>query len=423
MKDRTEDRTEDMTKDEIEYTYTIEQQKKRGRKKKVVENEENSNILHITESSPYIKPEAQEPAKKRGRKPKGGKIIMKPTTIENDVPIVPNIILHLKCSMDDLLVYQKKMTQYVSDPLQYNPAIPPHIMTYNMNNTPTFSIYEKEQEKTSTAKTSIKTSIKSTIEEIEDTTSSTLAYKEDAISTFEKVPVLCSVCSCNTNMEIHEKDNEISNKEMNMKLNKLKIQLYKNGNPDKKSACFWCTYDYDNQTCYIPKYEADGQMYGYGSFCRPECAVAYLMKENIDDTIKFERYNLLNYLYGKIYDYKKNIKPAPNPFYLLEKYYGNLTIQEYRKLLKSEHMLVVLEKPMTRILPELHEDNEDITTNIYGSNNRMKGSVTTNGGPHNASIGGGGGSSGGGQYKVKRQSEKQKGPSKTSIMKDNFGFQ
>jgi hypothetical protein len=28
----------------------------------------------------------------------------------------------------------------------------------------------------------------------------------------------------------------------------------------------------------------------------------------------------------------------------------------------------------------------------------------------------------GGFYKVKRQSEKQKGPTKTEIMKDNFGF-
>lgn len=388
---------------------TTEQQKKRGRKKK----NDNENIESTEEPD----------NKKRGRKPKGGKIITKPTTFENNTPIIPNIILHLKCSMDDLIEYQNKMTQYVSDPLQYNPTIPPHIMTYNMNNTPSFSIYEKESQETSVRtipqqqqhpQNQSQLHEVHTMEEIEDTVSSNLAYKEDSITTiYQKKENICSLCSNNIEMEKREKHTEISNKEINTKLNKLKLQLYKNNNPDKKSACFWCTYDYDNEPCYIPKYETDGQMYGYGSFCRPECALAYLMKENIDDTIKFERYNLLNYLYGKIYDYKKNIKPAPNPYYLLDKYYGNLSIQEYRKLLKSEHMLVVLEKPMTRILPELHEDNEDITTNIYGANNnRIKPNSSTN--TTTTGIGG--------QYKVKRQSEKQKGPSKSSIMKDNFGF-
>jgi hypothetical protein len=127
------------------------------------------------------------------------------------------------------------------------------------------------------------------------------------------------------------------------------------------------------------------------------------MEENIDSSTKFERYHLLNHIYSKVYGYKKNIKPAPNPHYLLDKFYGNLTIQEYRKLLKTEHMLLVIDKPMTRILPELHEDREDFVTNIYGgkttaSQNQM------------------------GMYKVKRQSEKQQGPSKTTIMKESFGF-
>lgn len=147
----------------------------------------------------------------------------------------------------------------------------------------------------------------------------------------------------------------------------------------------------------------DDTIFGYGSFCRPECAVAYLMKENIDDSTKFERYHLLNQIYSKVYDYKKNIKPAPNPFYLLEKYYGNMTIQEYRKLLKTEHMLLVIDKPLTRILPELHEDNEDMVLNIYG------GTKTTATVPN-------------GIYKVKRQSEKTQGPSKSSIMRDKFGL-
>jgi len=202
-------------------------------------------------------------------------------------------------------------------------------------------------------------------------------------------------------------------KEINTKLKKLKISLFKNmAFMDKKSACFWCTYDFDNPECYIPKYEMDGTIHGYGSFCRPECAAAFLMKENIDDSTRFERYHLLNQIYSKIYDYKRNIKPAPNPYYTLEKYYGNLTIQEYRKLLKSDHLLLVIDKPMTRILPELHEDNEEFLTNIYGTNNSITG-------------GGGGGAtkpSTYGVYKVRRQSEKPTGVSKSSIIKEHFGI-
>jgi hypothetical protein len=272
--------------------------------------------------------------------------------------------------------------------LSYNPDIPPSILTYN--NSETFTPY-----------------INSTNSESVDTKKqSDFAYIEFEANKLKPETKLCQSCNMKLTDELISEPTEdeldlINIKDVNAKLKKLKIQLYKNNNPDKKSACFWCTYEYDNPSCYIPKYENDMQIFGYGSFCRPECAVAYLMKENIDDSTKFERYHLLNQIYSKVYDYKKNIKPAPNPYFLLDKFYGNLSIQEYRKLLKTEHMLLVIDKPMTRILPELHEDNDDFIMNIYGGN-----------APQNTS----------GVYKVKRESEKQKGPSKKSIMKDKFGL-
>jgi len=63
--------------------------------------------------------------------------------------------------------------------------------------------------------------------------------------------------------------------------------------------------------------------------------------------------------------------------------------------------MLVIDKPMTRILPELHEDTDDFILNIYGN----KAPVNTSG-----------------IYKVKRQSEKVAGPSKNSIMRDKFGL-
>ena len=369
--------------------------KKRGRKKKVIQaNKPNTETVNITitleENDGTLQPNSETNLpKKRGRKPKGGKLVTKTQETNNSNNAIANIVLHLKCSMQDLTDHNTVIKQMVTDPMSYNPNIPPSILTYNNDNS-IFTPYENIN--SSTEKQS----------ERKD-----FAYVEFEEKKLSNIQNICHSCSMKISDELPcqstDEEDDINIKDVNAKLKKLKIQLYKNSNPDKKSACFWCTYEYDNPSCYIPKYENDDQVFGYGSFCRPECAVAYLMKENLDDSTKFERYHLLNQIYSKVYDYKKNIKPAPNPYFLLDKYYGNLTIQEYRKLLKTEHMLLVIDKPLTRILPELHEDNEDFIMNIYGGTSQPNQNVS-------------------GVYKVKRESEKQKGPSKKSIMKDKFGL-
>lgn len=340
--------------------------KKRGRKKK-------SELEQIAKENENKIEEAPVP-KKRGRKPKGGKLTIKPILLNDDVNQTTNIILHLKCSMKDIENNEINKNHILSDPLSYKPMIPPNIMTYDNSEREFFNYNGEEQQ-------------------------NNLAYDNiNENSDKSKDNLICPKCQneINDNNEYEDVEDTVNIKDINSKLKSLKLQLYKDSNPDKKSACFWCTYEFDNPCCYIPKYETDENTTGYGSFCRPECAVAYLMKENIDDSAKFERYQLLNKIYGKVYNYTKNIRPAPNPYYLLDKYYGNLTIQEYRKLMKSDHMLLILEKPLTRILPELHEDLEESSNFNSGSN--MNG------------------------YKVKRQSEKQKGPSKNEIIKESFGF-
>jgi len=324
--------------------------------------------------------------KKRGRKPRGGKIVAtKQMQTANAAPI-SNVILHLKCSLNDLSEYNYKLNRIMTNPLEYNPEIPPEVSTYETSSTGFSSFSDPVNDSTSNAK-------------------------------WPSPPLqrICKVCNCvnnvdppttdtNTDISVSESESaELNIKDVNTKLKLLKIQLYKNAiQSEKKSACFWCTYDFDNTPCYIPKYEMDNTIYGYVSFCRPECAVAFLMKENIDDSTKFERYHILNQIYSRVYNCKKNIKPAPNPYYLLDKFYGTLSIQEYRKLLKTEHLLLVIDKPLTRILPELHEDSDDLLMNIYGLNKT------------NTAVSG--------VYKVKRQSEKPSGPTKTSIIRNKFGL-
>ena len=68
----------------------VVEKKKRGRKKKDA-NVENITITIETATEPPV-------AKKRGRKPKGGKIITKEPEKREVSYSQTNVILHLKCS-------------------------------------------------------------------------------------------------------------------------------------------------------------------------------------------------------------------------------------------------------------------------------------------------------------------------------------
>jgi len=289
--------------------------------------------------------------KKRGRKPKGGKIIKPPDNNNDNEEPKPNVILHLKCSLNDI------NENVFSLGVNYDPKnIVENVDGYS------FSINKELS-----------------YDYIEDN-------KEQ---------------ECQSNPTYENKNNQITNecddnnmKEIWKKISELEVLLHNNDTSNKKSACFWDTCDFDNPPISIPKYELNGVVHVYGCFCSPECGVAYLMKENIDTATKIERYHLMNRIYGKIYDYNKNIKPAPNPHYTLDKYYGNLTIQEYRKLLKHERLLLIVDKPLTRQLPELHQDNDDF---IINNNNSIPSS----------------------KYKLRRKGIKQ---TKSDVLNEKFGI-
>ena len=286
---------------------------------------DNDNVNNVELNSNQIQKcdEDKPVAKKRGRKPKGGKIIQQIVPLNNNKEPKPNVILHLKCSLKDL---QSNLIQ--GSEIQSFNFQPTNQLTYDIINSEP-NIFNKQEPP------------KIAYDEID--------YDDDDDRSI--------------------KDNDT--KEVWKKLKVLEHNLHINNISDKKSACFWCTYEFDNPPVYIPKHFIKDSYHVYGCFCSPECGTAYLMEENIDSSAKFERYHLINHIYSKIYDYKKNIKPAPNPYYMLEKYYGNLTIQEYRSLLRNERLFLVVDKPLTRILPELHEDNDDFIINnkIIPSNN------------------------------------------------------
>ena len=330
---------------------------KRGRKPK---NKPITDISDISENlvqdlivATTISDISNNLPKKRGRKPKGGKIIQNTILTEKFVHTMPNIIMHLQCTIEDV-------NNTFNNGDSYDPTV---IQVENYDNNDDFF-------------KSNFTLINDAVENTEDKK----VIKNDAMQTFIQIEVETGTenvstsstkandkVGINQNMIDDNEPNKINSKIISQKLKELSHKLHNNV-CDNKSACFWCTCKFNTANIYIPKSIQDEHINVYGCFCSPECATSFLMNENIDSSIKFERYSLINYIYGAIYKYKHNIKPAPNPYYTLDKYCGNLTIEEYRQHFTDDNLLIVANKPQSRIFPELFEENSM-------SNNDMRYSI------------------------------------------------
>tara|TARA_B110001450_G_C17632599_1_gene485863 strand:+ start:104 stop:1105 length:1002 start_codon:yes stop_codon:yes gene_type:complete len=281
--------------------------------------------------------------KKRGRKPKGGKIVKKEITLldsssfDNQV-----VILHLKCKLNDI---NDSIFNNINSQMNYDPNIIKEVKAYSVNETDNYYNLNNN------------------------------LHNEDIVYNIINDDKNNSCQTSDTEKE-SPKEKQKLRKKIHSKLKELGVLLNNNNNVNKKSDCFWCTCDFTTHPIHIPSLCYKGKYDVYGCFCSPECAASYLFKENIDNNTKFERYQLLNYLYGKIYNYEKEIKFAPNPYYTLYKYYGNLSIQEYRQLLDYDRVILVIDKPVSKVYPEIHEDNNEFET-VYDNKLTLKKNTKT----------------------------------------------
>lgn len=340
-------------------------------KKQTGKEKKQNNNLNVDPEQP------PQPPKKRGRKPKGGKIIKVSQSSINDKPVIEEqiVIAHFKCTYAEMKEYEQNITKQIS---QYNPnieVIEPYNDTECKNN---YSFLNETSSNEPDNGYSIKKSDTNTDHE-NNILGCNLKMDYGQNENYEIVhnSKLTEHSQLNENQQdTTDKNRSCSSQKenvrkiINAKLKELEMNLNMK-TVNKESACFWCTYEFSSPPVYIPTLYFEQKYDVYGCFCSPECACSYLFKEEIDNNTKFERYQLLNYLYGKIYKYKKNIKPAPNPYYTLSKFYGNLNIQEYRQLLEYDRLLLVIDKPLTKIYPELHEDNNDFET-IYETKISLK---------------------------------------------------
>ena len=351
-----------------------------------VANSTESNAATFADAADLVTPDQFQKGnvnKKRGRKPKGGKIMTNISSSNTEISEIPNIILHLKCHITDLksseIISNYEYSPSIEDVQSYTPAsqmIQCSEIANNFNNSEEYStecsyvcngdntpvdmcivnnneILNNDSENTKSASMSM--------------SAGNLMGTSMGTSVFPTQNEVSRAVSHHPTVLKTNVMNDKINKEIMKKINRLKISFH-NSEPvqtkgNNRSACFWDTCDFDTQIYYIPTSIINDTFQVYGCFCSPECAIAYLLKEHLDTSTKFERLHLIQLLYGGITQYGKGLKPAPSPNFLLEKYYGNLSIQEYRQLFKGGQMIYVVNKPLTHILPELYEDNNDFLVN------------------------------------------------------------
>ena len=285
--------------------------------------------------------------KKRGRKPKGGKILPTHNKITYaNTYVVKNIVLHLRCNKSDL--EKSELDESVGSISGFS--------IENKNKSEYGRIVDVKDEiailDDGKSEWELKKKIKGEIK-----------IDGEKVRSDVKNEMETNKCEGYMDHVYRDEVNKMSvegRSMVNNKIKELQYNFYHNTTYDKQSACFWCSYGFANEAYFLPMYVDNNNCYHvYGHFCAPECALSYLMNQNIDISVKYERSSLLHALYMPLYEYKASIIPAPSPHYLLQKYSGNLTIDEYRSLFHNDKIIMVLQKPITKIYPEIHEDNTD----------------------------------------------------------------
>ena len=124
--------------------------------------------------------------------------------------------------------------------------------------------------------------------------------------------------------------------------------------------CLWCCEEFDHEPYGIPMKKEGDTFYMFGNFCSPQCAAAYIFDENDNTNELWERYSLLNLLYGTGNE-KINVAL---PRLALKKFGGPFTIDEWRKKSKCKTYKLVM-PPMVSIIPTLEEITIDSDNSFF----------------------------------------------------------
>ena len=101
------------------------------------------------------------------------------------------------------------------------------------------------------------------------------------------------------------------------------------------AACFWCAGTFDGCPIIVPTQEESGLYTVYGNFCTLSCGLSYLLHEQIDPQVRWERQALLHRIYKQV----TSIHPAP-PKESLKLFGGQLSHEQYREIIEKKHIRI-----------------------------------------------------------------------------------
>ena len=135
-----------------------------------------------------------------------------------------------------------------------------------------------------------------------------------------------------TNLDYHNKCNDVKLKEKNIQYKTIKIITHYNSINDNGKQiylsnirCYNCHHTFKNEPYFLPTSYCDlTKRYKImGNFCSPNCVKKYSNLYNNKNSY------LVSHMYKQIFGYTYTIKAAPN-IQLLKEYGGTLSIEEYR---------------------------------------------------------------------------------------------
>lgn len=101
------------------------------------------------------------------------------------------------------------------------------------------------------------------------------------------------------------------------------------------AACFWCAGCFEGRPIVIPSLEEHGTYKVYGNFCTLSCALSFLLNEQVDPQVRWERQALLHRMYAQ----PESIHPAP-PRESLRFFGGALSYEQYRDIIEKKKIRI-----------------------------------------------------------------------------------
>lgn len=101
------------------------------------------------------------------------------------------------------------------------------------------------------------------------------------------------------------------------------------------AACFWCAGCFEGRPVILPTQEEGGIYTVYGNFCTLSCSLSYLLNEQVDPQVRWERQALLHRLYKQM----TPIHPAP-PREALRFFGGQLSHDQFREIVDKKQIRI-----------------------------------------------------------------------------------